>query len=59
MTQESTWRKSSYSGGTSGDSACVEVAFADAVRVRDSKNAPGPELGFSVGAWQEFTQALS
>ncbi|MEV6242406.1 DUF397 domain-containing protein [Lentzea sp. NPDC051838] len=52
-----TWRKSSYSGGGSEDSACVEVAFAQAVRVRDSKNAAGPELKFSVEAWQGFIGA--
>ncbi|GHH60642.1 hypothetical protein GCM10017774_85370 [Lentzea cavernae] len=51
-----TWRKSSYSGGTDG-SNCVEVAFAQAVRVRDSKNTASPELEFSVGAWQAFIQA--
>jgi hypothetical protein len=49
-----TWRKSSYSGGGSVDSNCVEVAFAHVVRVRDSKNAVGPELKFSVEAWQGF-----
>jgi hypothetical protein len=49
-----TWRKSSYSGGDSVDSDCVEVAFARAVRVRDSKNTAGPELGFSAEAWQVF-----
>jgi hypothetical protein len=48
-----TWRKSSYSGGTDG-SACVEVAFAQVVRVRDSKNAAGAELTFSAEAWQAF-----
>jgi hypothetical protein len=49
-----TWRKSSYSGGDSVESDCVEVAFAQAVRVRDSKNTAGPELEFSVEAWQAF-----
>ncbi|MFJ5990954.1 DUF397 domain-containing protein [Lentzea sp. NPDC092896] len=48
------WRKSSYSGGDSVESDCVEVAFAQAVRVRDSKNTAGPELKFSVEAWQAF-----
>jgi hypothetical protein len=51
-----TWRKSSYSGGNAGDE-CVEVAFAQVVRVRDSKNAAGPELKFSVEAWQGFIGA--
>jgi hypothetical protein len=49
-----TWRKSSYSGGDSVESDCVEVAFTQAVRVRDSKNTAGPELKFSVEAWQAF-----
>ena len=56
MTGNCTWRKSSYSGGSDG-SACVEVAFAQAVRVRDSKNTAGPELSFSVEAWQGFIEA--
>jgi hypothetical protein len=49
-----TWRKSSYSGNTDGGQECVEVAFAQVVRVRDSKNTAGPELGFSADAWQVF-----
>jgi hypothetical protein len=57
VTGNFTWRKSSYSGGGSEDSACVEVAFAQVVRVRDSKNTAGPELGFSAGAWQAFVTA--
>jgi hypothetical protein len=52
-----TWRKSSYSGGDSVDSNCVEVAFAEAVRVRDSKNAAGPGLEFSAEAWRAFVSA--
>jgi len=51
-----TWRKSSYSGGNAGDE-CVEVTFAQVVRVRDSKNVAGPELKFSVEAWQGFIGA--
>lgn len=54
MAGDCTWRKSSYSEGDSVDSDCVEVAFAQAVRVRDSKNTAGPELSFSVEAWQGF-----
>ena len=57
MAGNCTWRKSSYSGGGSEDSACVEVAFAQAVRVRDSKNTAGPELEFSVEAWHGFIEA--
>nr|WP_232836992.1 DUF397 domain-containing protein [Lentzea terrae] len=57
MAGNCTWRKSSYSGNTDGGQECVEVAFAQAVRVRDSKNAAGPELKFSVEAWQGFIEA--
>lgn len=57
MTGNCTWRKSSYSGGSDGGQECVEVAFAQVVRVRDSKNTAGPELGFSAGAWQAFVSA--
>jgi hypothetical protein len=40
---EGTWRKSSHSGGTSGN--CVEVADAhSAIGIRDSKNPAGPKL---------------
>ena len=57
MAGDCTWRKSSYSGGDAVESNCVEVAFAQVVRVRDAKNAAGPELGFSVGAWQAFVSS--
>ncbi|WP_406739997.1 DUF397 domain-containing protein [Streptomyces atratus] len=47
------WFKSSYSS-SEGDS-CVEVATAScAVRVRDSKNLPGPQLAFGEEAWAGF-----
>lgn len=50
---EVAWFKSSYS--SSGDGDCVEVAAApSAVHVRDSKNADGPQLVLSSGAWAEF-----
>ncbi len=46
-----TWRKSSFSGQSTGD--CVEVAFASTgVAVRDSKNAAGPMLNLPVAAWR-------
>ncbi|MFD4667462.1 DUF397 domain-containing protein [Streptomyces halstedii] len=50
---EPEWVKSSYS--SNDGPACVEVAagFA-AVRVRDSKDAAGPQLGFAPDAWAEF-----
>ncbi|WP_326697854.1 DUF397 domain-containing protein [Streptomyces sp. NBC_01754] len=48
------WFKSSYSSnGNEGD--CVEVATAtDMVRVRDSKNVPGPQVGLGPTAWADF-----
>lgn len=52
-----TWRKSTHSGGNGGD--CVEVAdSADVVLVRDTTNREGGTLGFSVAAWQVFTDEL-
>jgi hypothetical protein len=58
------WRKSSFSGGNGG--ACVEVAIVPggtegsdgAVALRDSKDASGPALLFSMGEWREFTRAV-
>lgn len=47
------WRKSSYSGGSSGQD-CVEVAASS---VRDSKN-PGPVLTFPVARWRSFLASL-
>ncbi|WP_434438781.1 DUF397 domain-containing protein [Lentzea sp. E54] len=58
MAGDCTWRKSTYSGGDSVESNCVEVAFAQVVRVRDAKNTAGPELGFSAGAWRVFVSAF-
>ena len=48
------WRKSSHSGSNGG--ACVEVAtnLAGVVGLRDSKNAPGPELEITDRAWSAF-----
>lgn len=47
------WRKSTYSDGEG--SACVEVADGpDAVHVRDSKVAGGPELTFPAAVWGDF-----
>ena len=50
------WRKSSYSNG--GENACVEVASADGVLVRDTTNRDGGTLTFSTGAWARFTVSL-
>lgn len=52
------WVKSSYS--TNDGPQCVEVAAAPAaVHVRDSKNIPGPELGFAPAAWADFVSYAS
>ncbi|MFC3895854.1 DUF397 domain-containing protein [Lentzea rhizosphaerae] len=50
MTQDRTWRKSSYSNGTE-EGECVEVSLARDALVRDSKNASGDVLAFSTPAW--------
>ncbi|MFI2778161.1 DUF397 domain-containing protein [Streptomyces sp. ALB3] len=48
-----TWCKSSYSSNDGPD--CVEVAASvRTVHVRDSKNVPGPQLGFTRAAWTDF-----
>ncbi|MFJ1898405.1 MULTISPECIES: DUF397 domain-containing protein [unclassified Streptomyces] len=53
-----TWFKSSYS--SNDGPSCVEVAAApNTVHVRDSKNIPGPELGFAPDAWAEFVSYAS
>jgi hypothetical protein len=46
------WRKSSRSSGNGG--ACVEVAAAHAVLVRDSRDPDGPRLAFDRTAWETF-----
>ncbi|MFB8177750.1 DUF397 domain-containing protein [Streptomyces sp. NPDC055966] len=51
-TTELTWFKSSYSG-TQGDN-CVEVAMAEAIHVRDSKQRESEQLALSPTAWSEF-----
>ncbi|MBC6468200.1 DUF397 domain-containing protein [Actinomadura alba] len=51
------WRKSSHSGGDSGD--CVEIAgLPGGVAVRDSKNPDGPVLSFGSAAWRTFTRSV-
>ncbi|MGA5407418.1 DUF397 domain-containing protein [Streptomyces lavendulocolor] len=58
MKTELTWVKSSYSGADGPD--CVEVAATpDTVHVRDSKNVPGPQLGFAPDAWAAFVTYAS
>ncbi|MFE9022367.1 DUF397 domain-containing protein [Streptomyces sp. NPDC007808] len=50
------WRKSSYSGGSSGN--CLEVHDTPLptthVPVRDSKRPTGPAVVFSASAWAAF-----
>ena len=53
---ESDWRKSSYSGDNGG--ACVEVATAQAVLVRDTTDRTGPIVTFTANAWRAFVAAL-
>jgi len=50
------WRKSTYSDGNGG--ACVEVASADGVAVRDTTDRDGATLAFSAGAWASFIARL-
>jgi hypothetical protein len=56
--QQHAWRKSSYSGGDSGD--CLEVSDAHPthVPVRDSKNPHGPAVLFAAPAWAAFVATL-
>ena len=53
---ESDWRKSSHSGDNGG--ACVEVATASAVLVRDTTDRTGPVITFTPTAWRAFTATL-
>lgn len=60
MTEQPVWFKSSYSDNEGG--ACVEVALPTpqlTVRIRDSKNAPGPELALPAPAWTAFLSGVS
>jgi hypothetical protein len=50
------WRKSTYSDGNGG--ACIEVASADGVAVRDTTNREGVTLEFPAGAWVAFVARL-
>ena len=53
---ESNWRKSSFSGDNGG--ACVEVASADAVLVRDTTDRSGPVIMFNAGTWRTFISSI-
>jgi hypothetical protein len=50
------WRKSTYSQDTGG--ACVEVATASAVFIRDTTNRDGLMLSVSAAAWSKFTSTI-
>ncbi|MDH6132511.1 MULTISPECIES: DUF397 domain-containing protein [Kitasatospora] len=52
------WRKSSYSGQSSGN--CIEVAdgHPGVMPVRDSKDPHGPALLIPAPAWQAFITAI-
>lgn len=57
-TLESSWRKSSYSGGNGG--GCVEAASTSGViLVRDTTNRAGALLAVPAAAWQRFTARLA
>ncbi len=57
--QDSTFRKSSFSGKFDGNSNCVEVAFAgDDVGVRDSKDRSKLSLRFTRSEWVAFIQGV-
>jgi hypothetical protein len=50
------WRKSTYSGN--GGEACVEVASAEAVLIRDNTDRGGATLSVPPGAWTTFLSTL-
>lgn len=50
------WRKSSYSGNGGGE--CIEVANANRVLVRDSKDKDGAVLAFAPDVWQTFASRV-
>jgi hypothetical protein len=52
------WRKSSFSGGSSGE--CVEVVdgYAAGVPVRDSANPSGPAIVVSRRAWSALISSV-
>lgn len=51
------WRKSSFSSGSQNN--CVEVSLGVVqARVRDSKNAGGPVLAVTAGAWKLLIGAV-
>ncbi|TDQ53761.1 DUF397 domain-containing protein [Actinorugispora endophytica] len=56
MSDQQTWRKSSYSGA---NNYCVEVAeLPGAAAVRDSKHPQVGQLSFAASEWRAFLAAL-
>ncbi|KOU77711.1 toxin [Streptomyces sp. MMG1533] len=56
---ELAWFKSSYSGGTDGES-CVEIApTPGTIHVRDSKHTEGPRLTVTPAVWADFVMYAS
>lgn len=59
MNSEATWRKSSYSSGSSGQSDCVEVArLTDGVGLRDSKSPSGGHISLGRDRFATLVTAL-
>ena len=56
VTTVTRWRKSSRSSGNGG--ACIGVAAAGAILVRDSKDPDGPRLAFDRTAWETFARKV-
>ena len=50
------WRKSSFSNANGG--ACVEVASAEGVMLRDTTDRDGVTLAFSASAWSQFLATI-
>ena len=49
------WRKSTYSGQ---EAECVEVALAQVVRIRDTKDRPGGTLEITARSWDALLADL-
>ncbi|MFJ3667667.1 DUF397 domain-containing protein [Streptomyces sp. NPDC090106] len=56
MSDQLKWFKSSYSDSEGGN--CVEVAFATAIHIRDSKFPSSPELQVPAPVWSAFIAAV-
>ena len=54
------WRKSSHSGGSSGQLECVEVAGlpTGVIGIRDSKNTNGPHLAIPAEAFGRLLRQI-